>query len=180
MLQVLIFVAFGAQDRPAQEWLPVLDAPKNLSHVLTIPEPADSGPKLEIKGRVLNSDGRTPVAGAIVYFHHTDGKGVYPRPAGIRSSDWIYWHGSLRGWLKTDGDGSYWLKTTRPAPYPRGRTPAHIHAYGRLPGARNGVSFQEILFAGDPYLAADQRKGAVRLVEDKDGVLQGSLDLVVQ
>jgi protocatechuate 3,4-dioxygenase beta subunit len=166
------------QDRPSPEWLPLFDAPKNLTHVLTIAPPPNAGRRMEMRGRALWSDGRTPVSGMIVYFHHTDGRGIYPRPAGSRPSEWVYWHGSVRGWLKTAADGSYVLKTTRPAPYPRGRTPAHIHVYGLPPGTRQGVTFPGIVFFGDPYLTAKDQ-GIVRLSQDKNGVLRGRFDLVI-
>lgn len=165
------------QDRPSPEWQPLLDAPKNLAHILTIPPPANPGQRMELRGRVLKSDGRTPAPEVIVYFHHTDGRGNYPRPAGSRPREWIYWHGSNRGWLKSDAKGNYVLKTTQPAPYPRGRTPAHIHAYGLALGSRQGVTFPGILFAGDPYLTT-RDEGIVRLAPDRNGVLQGRFDLV--
>jgi protocatechuate 3,4-dioxygenase beta subunit len=133
---------------------------------------------MEIRGRVLQSDGRTPAAGVTVYFHHTDGSGVYPRPAGTRPSEWVYWHGSVRGWLKSGSDGTYMLRTTRPAPYPGRREAAHIHAYGLTPGSRTGFTFPGIVFHGDPYLTA-RDTGIVRLVEDRARVLQGRFDLVI-
>ncbi len=178
MLTLFVAVAIGFQDRPSPEWQPVLDAPKNLSHVLTIPPPATAGQKMEIRGRVLRSDGRTPVPGTIVYFHHTDGRGIYPRPTNSRPSEWIYWHGSVRGWLKSDADGRYVLKSTRPASYPNRREAAHIHAYGLPPGSTRGVTFPGIVFAGDPFLT-ERDTGIVRLTADKNGVLQGNFDLVI-
>jgi hypothetical protein len=72
----------------------------------------------------------------------------------------------------------YVLKTTRPAPYPSARTPAHIHTYGLPPGSNEGVTFSGIVFAGDPYLTASDQ-GIVALTEDENGVLQGSFDLVI-
>lgn len=177
MLNLIVAIAI-VQDRPSPEWRPVLDAPKNLSHILTIPPPAHAGQPIVIRGRVLKHDGRTPVAGAIVYFHHTDGRGIYPRPERSRPEQWVYWHGSVRGWLKSGADGAYVLKSTRPAPYPRGRTPAHVHAYGLAPGSRQGVTFPGILFAGDSFLT-EKDAGIVRLTEDKKGVLQGTFDLVM-
>lgn len=177
MIQLLAFLLI-AQDRPSPEWQPVLAAPESLSHVLTIPAPQHPGQRMELRGRVLKSDGRTPAPGVVVYFHHTDGRGIYPRPPNSRPTDWVYWHGSLRGWLKSDAGGNYHLKTTRPMPYPGGGTPAHIHAYGLAPGSRQGVAFQEIHFHGDPYLRASDR-GVIRLTPDKNGVLQGRLDLVM-
>jgi protocatechuate 3,4-dioxygenase beta subunit len=177
VVQLLALIVL-AQDRPSPEWMPLLDAPRSLSHVLTIPPPANPGPRMELRGKVLKSDGRTPAPGVIVYFHHTDGRGIYPRPAGSSPADWIYWHGSARGWLKSDAQGNYVLKTTRPAPYPGRRDPAHIHAYGLPPGSRRGVTFRGIVFYGDPFLT-ERDEGIVRLTADKNGVMQGRFDLVI-
>jgi protocatechuate 3,4-dioxygenase beta subunit len=167
-----------AQDRPTPEWLPLLEAPPNLTNVLTIPPPTHAGPPMEIRGRVLKADRKTPVAGVIVYFHHTDGEGHYTRPPGARPTEWVYWHGSNRGWLKTDSGGNYVLKSTRPAPYPNRRVPAHIHVYGLPPGSREGVTFPGIVFEGDPLLSP-RDTGRVTLTKDKNGVLQGRFDLIL-
>jgi len=177
MLSLVALIAIG-QDRPPNEWAPVLDPPKNLSHVLTIPTPEHAGKRMEISGKVLKTDGKTPAPGVIVYFHHTDGRGIYPRPAQARPNEWVYWHGSVRGWLKSNAEGNYVLKSTRPAPYPGRRDAAHIHAYGLAPGSRTGVTFPGIVFYGDPFLTKQDR-GIVRLTEDKDGVLKGRFDLVL-
>jgi protocatechuate 3,4-dioxygenase beta subunit len=178
MLVHLLALIAIVQDRPSPEWLPLLDAPRNLTHVLTIPPPTSAGKPMEIRGRVLKADRKTPVAGVIVYFHHTDGRGIYFRPPSARPSDWVYWHGNIRGWLKSDAAGNYVLKSTRPAPYPNGRTPAHIHAYGLSPGSRQGVTLPGIVFEGDPLLAP-RDTGRVRLREDKNGVLRGRFDLIL-
>lgn len=178
------------QGRPEPDWLPVLDAPKGLTHELTIPAPAHPGQKLELRGKVLRAEGRTPVAGVILYFHHTDARGIYPRPDAARSSDFRYWHGALRGWLKTDSGGNYVLKTTRPAPYPGRTDPAHIHVYGLLPGSRTGFYFADFVFAGDPLLTDRYWRsvrannlepyGGVALSQDSNGVLQGRRDLILK
>ncbi|MBL1150324.1 MAG: hypothetical protein HND42_08980 [Armatimonadetes bacterium] len=176
MIPIVALVAL-VQDRPSPEWTPLLEAPNNLTHVLTIPPPASPGQRMEIRGKVLKADGKTPFAGVIVYIHHTDGKGIYPRPSGSRPSEWIYWHGSVRGWLKSDASGNYMLKSTRPAPYPNRRQAAHIHVYGLAPGSKRGVTFPGIVFHGDPFLTR-QDTGRVRLSEDANGVLQGHFNLV--
>lgn len=178
-----------AQNRPSPDWGPLLEAPANLTHELTIPAPQTAGPRLRITGRVLKADRKTPVAGVVLYFHHTDGTGVYPRPSGAEPREWRYWHGSLRGWLKTDAQGRYVLKTTRPAPYPGRRDPAHIHAYGMLPGAGTGIYFSDIVFADDPLLTAAywdmiRRQGlevysGVTLRREGDGVLVGEKDMIL-
>lgn len=171
-----------SQARPEPDWLPLLDAPKQLSHRLTIPSPANPGPKLVIKGKVLKAD-KSPAGGVILYFHHTDARGIYPRPSGADSRKWDYWHGTLRGWLKTDAQGLYELQTTRPAPYPGNTEPAHIHVYGLPSGSRTGIYFSDIVFQGDtllskPYWDRVRRNGqesypGVHLSRGEDGVWSG-------
>jgi protocatechuate 3,4-dioxygenase, beta subunit len=188
MLQLLAVVA-AYQDRPSPEWRPLLDAPAGVTHELRIPSPTHAGPSLEIRGRVLRADRKTPVPGVILYFHHTDAQGSYPRPTGSKPSQWIYWHGSLRGWLKTDASGQFILRTTRPGPYPRRRDPAHIHVYGLLPGSRTGLYFSDLVFAGDAFLTSAywdsvrrqglEVYGGLKLVESAAGVHIGQKDLIL-
>lgn len=176
-----------AQARPEPDWLPVLDAPGQVGSRLTLPHPQHAGEPLELSGRVTKN-GR-PVSGIVLYVHHTDAQGHYPRPARAKPGDWSYWHGSLRGWLKTGADGRYWIKTTRPAPYPGGTEPAHVHVYGLMPGSRTGFMFSDFVFQGDPllterYWARDRRMGhapygGVRLTRGADGCWRGTRDLVV-
>lgn len=186
----MVAAAVLAQSRPEPDWLPVLDAPRGITHELKIPAPEHPGPRLELRGKVLRPDGRTPAAGVVLYFHHTDARGIYPRPPGAKPNDFRYWHGSLRGWLKTDSGGNYNLRTTRPAPYPGGTEPAHIHVYGLLPGSRTGFYFSDFVFSGDPLLT-DRYWRSVRasglapyrgvsLERDAQGVLQGRRDLVLR
>ena len=179
---------FVAQDRPSNEWTPVLEAPRGLTHVLTIPPNEHAGPRIQFRGRVLKADGKTAAPGVIVYFHHTDGRGIYPRRAGSNPREWLHWHGYLRGWLKTDEGGRYVLNTTKPAPYPGRTEPAHIHVYGLLPGTRTGISFPAYLFEGDPHLTESYwRQNPVgpdgyrfsRLRADGSGVLKGERDLIL-
>ncbi len=178
-------LAVVVQSRPEPDWLPVLDAPKNLTHELAIAPPKHPGPKLEVRGTLTRSDGKTPAAGVILYVHHTDARGLYP--AGESATGWTRWHGTLRGWLKTNAQGHYVLKTTRPAPYPGGTEPAHIHVYGVEEGSRSGIMFPDILFAGDRLInqAYWDRVGrfgtrpyaGMQLRERADGVLVGRWDL---
>jgi protocatechuate 3,4-dioxygenase beta subunit len=176
--------ALALQARSSPDWLPVLDAPGSLTHELALVAPAKAGPKLEVRGTVFKADGKTPAAGITVYFHHTDARGIYPgRDSG---SGWTRWHGTLRGWLKTNAQGQYVLRTTRPAPYPGGTEPAHIHAYGLAAGSRTGFYFEDILFHGDPLISdaywsrvavvGTRPYEGLRVQKDSNGVLQGRWD----
>lgn len=182
---ILLAVAF--QGRPEPDWLPVLDAPPNLSHRLILPTPRHAGSTLVVRGKVFKEDGVTPAAGVTIYIHHTDARGLYAPPP--RATGWERFHGAIRGWLKTNASGEYELRTTRPAPYPNGTEPAHIHAYGLLPGSRTGFYFDDILFEGDPLInqAHWQRVArfgtrpyrGMRTTVDHDGVQQGQWNFVI-
>lgn len=100
-----------------------------------------------VRGRVRSADG-TPLAGAVLDLWQTDASGFYAvQQPGIQPPD------HLRGRYRTEDDGRYEFRTTRPVPYPipadgpvgrlltaTGRHPwraAHIHAIvsaaGHLP-----------------------------------------------
>jgi len=188
MLALIAMVAV-VQDRPNPDWLPVLDAPKNLTYRLALPKPAFPGQPIILKGKVLKADRKSPVPGMILYFHHTDARGHYPRPSNAGPRSWSYWHGTLRGWLKTDSMGRYVLSTTRPAAYPGRTDPAHIHVYGLPPNSREGIYFSDFVFRGDPLLTAaywrtvtsqgGESYGGVQLVRDQNGVWRGDRDLIM-
>jgi len=188
MLALLTCAVLG-QNRPEPDWLPVLDAPAQLSPILKIAPPAHAGEKLILKGRVLRSDRKTAVVGVVLYFHHTDSRGIYPRPAGADPKKWDYWHGTLRGWLKTDAKGAYELRTTMPAPYPGGTEPAHVHVHGLLPGSRTGFYLSDFVFRGHRFVNEEYWRrvrqngldayGGVRLTNGADGTLRGDRDLIL-
>ena len=52
---------------------------------ITIAGPEEPGRRLFVEGRVLRSDGETPVAGATVFVFHTDSEGYYS-PGGMDES----------------------------------------------------------------------------------------------
>jgi Dioxygenase len=86
--------------------------------------------------------------------------------------------------LRTDASGRYELRTIRPAPYPGGGVPAHIHYV--VEGAGYPEQRFELHFEGDPYLSermqASSREagrfGSIRPVEvGDDGVSRVTFDL---
>ena len=66
---------------------------------LTLPGYNEAGPKLHVSGVVYKADGKTPAAGTVLYFYHTDQKGIYPEG---NEKGWGKRHGYIRGWLKTN------------------------------------------------------------------------------
>lgn len=127
-------------------WLP--DWKEKESH------PDQPGIKLAVNGTVYNADG-TPAPGVIIYIYHTDQTGVYPTRGDEKG--WAKRHGYLRGWMKTNEKGEYKFFTLRPAPYPGGKAPAHIHVTIKEPG-KSEYWIDEYLFDDDSLLTEAERK----------------------
>lgn len=150
----------------------------------TLPVPEQSAQVLHLSGTVFQPDGVTPAEGVILYIHHTDPTGRYP----VRGDEtgWGRRHGYLRGWIRTGTDGRYLFVTRRPASYPGGTGPAHIHLTVAEPDGRY-YWLEEFLFEGDPLLPSPDRRtpqprggpGNVLTLEDKDGIAYGKRDIVL-
>ncbi len=115
---------------------------------------SEPGPALSIKGQLFGLDGSTPLPGALVFAYHTDQGGLYDGPNGAAHS----WR--LRGAARTDAGGRFEFRTVRPAPYPGGRIPAHVHFVIFAADAR--FSGGELRFADDPIVDADERAASER------------------
>lgn len=92
--------------------------PANIGWQARIAAPREPGTPLVVHGRVVAPEGR-PVPDVIVFAYQTDATGVYNRRGepGYR----------LRGWARTDRQGRFEFHTIRPAAYPTGTEPPHIH-----------------------------------------------------
>ena len=147
---------------------------------LTIPGFEENEPKIRIQGTVYQRDGKTPVEGVILYVYHTNRKGIYELskdPKGYEKR-----HGQYRGWIKTDADGRFEFRTFRPAAYPDGREPEHIHLYikeeGKIPYHADSYWFND-----DPMLTKSERasmknragSGIISL-QKRDGILSAHRD----
>jgi protocatechuate 3,4-dioxygenase beta subunit len=113
----------------------------------------EKGQKLQITGKVYHNDGRTPASNVIVYYWHTDSKGLYTFDENTPSK--AKRHGRMRGWVKSDANGKYSIKTIRPAPYPNENIPAHIHLSIKEPNLNNEY-YADLYFDDKLYL--DHRK----------------------
>ncbi|HSC27466.1 MAG TPA: hypothetical protein VLD67_09340, partial [Vicinamibacterales bacterium] len=97
------------------------DRPAAIQTTARIAPESEPGTPLVIHGRAYGEDGRTPLAGAVIFAYHTDREGLYDRPeAGPHS-----WR--LRGWARTGSDGRFEFRTIRPGAYPSSRVAAHVH-----------------------------------------------------
>jgi protocatechuate 3,4-dioxygenase beta subunit len=108
------------------------------SSVLVLAGPKEPGTRLIVTGRVLDHARTKPSPRVRVLVYHTDATGRYGAsntPRGAR----------LSGALVTDRNGRFEVRTIRPAPYPGGTIPAHIHfvVSGRA---------EELQFEDDPLV----------------------------
>lgn len=143
--------------------------------VLTAPD--EPGEPLEVTGTVYAPDGETPVAGVEIYVYHTDAEGLYS--ATNDNTD-----PRIKATLRTGDDGRYAYRTIRPASYPDGRVPAHVHYV--VSGAGYPEQRFNLHFADDPYLSERSRQrsadlgrfGSIRPLESgDDGVWRCVRDL---
>ena len=139
----------NSQRLPECEWCGAGEAPADVSWRTTIAGKDEPGERLVVRGTVYRPDGKTPAPGVILYAYHTNAKGVYPKK-GTETGN-ARRHGYLRGWMKTDSAGRYEFRTIRPAAYPGGDNPEHIHVTVKEPGKAE-YWIDEFHFADDPLL----------------------------
>jgi len=123
--------------------------------------PDGQGRKLEVNGVVYNANGK-PAPNVVIYVYHTDQTGIYPKKGDEKG--WGKRHGYIRGWMKTNEKGEYKFFTLRPAAYPGGQNPEHIHITIKEPD-KNEYWIDEYLFDDDPILTQKERKNC----EDRGG-----------
>lgn len=148
---------------------------KKLTAVDTLPEYQSNNPKLKITGTVFKKDGKTPAENVILYIYHTNRQGIYEKKG--NETGWAKRHGYIRGWVKTGKDGLYTFHTFRPASYPDGTEPEHIHLTVKEPD-KNEYYLDDYLFDDDPALTQSQRNklnnrggsGMMKPIE-KNGIL---------
>jgi len=154
-----------------------------LSWIDTLPDFNEPGPKMVISGVVYQRDGKTPAPGVVLYVYHTDQQGQYSKKGG--ETGWGQRHGYIRGWVRTNARGEYKFYTLRPASYPKGRNPQHIHPVVKEPG-KNEYWIDEFVFDDDPFLDAKARSqnqqrggnGVIRLKQE-NGLLVGKRDIIL-
>lgn len=159
--------------------------PETLASHASIVAPGEPGERLTLTGRVFAADGVTPAPGIVIYAHQTDATGIYR--GAIENGTPSERNGLLKAWLKTDAEGRYRFETIKPAPYPGGTMPAHIHLYVREPG-RRPYYIDDVVFAGefmvDERYRANQDlrggSGIVTLERTGDGRLLARRDIVLE
>ena len=135
---------------------------------------AEGEQKLIVTGKIFQLDGKTPAPNVVLYFWHTDDEGLYS--SGNETAKEVKLHGKLRGWVKSDKNGFYRIKTSRPAAYPTQDIPQHIHLSIKEADINNEY-FADLYFDDDPlYLRHKKKYGKLdragtellRVVIDKD------------
>ena len=122
---------------------------KNMS--VTLVTDKEPGAPTTVKGKLMAAN-NTPMRNTLVYVYQTDNKGWYAddKPH-VETGNGDRGHARLFGYLKTNDQGEFELRTIRPASYPNSTLPQHIHleAFGE-----NGRSLivTELLFDDDPML----------------------------
>ncbi|QQS35831.1 MAG: hypothetical protein IPM56_16555 [Ignavibacteriales bacterium] len=136
----------------------------------------EPGEKLVVTGKVFESDGKTPVEDVEILVYHTDANGYYGE-----GDD------RLDGIMFTNSEGRYEYHTIKPAPYPGGTNPAHVHY--RLRGKNIPEQWFELQFADDPHLKKEQIEKEMKkknfsqiqkLTKDSDGSLKCEMDIMIE
>jgi protocatechuate 3,4-dioxygenase beta subunit len=142
----------------------------------------EPGEPMLVTGTVYAADGKTPMPGVEVYVYHTDNEGYYRKGANSSSNP------RLKGTMITNAEGKYEYRSIKPAPYPGGRIPAHVHYVITAKGREK--QYAELQFEGDRWLpnhgklTEEQRKDTfaeVRpFVKDEQGVWRVVKDLTIK
>lgn len=127
---------------------------------------------------------RTPGAGILLYIYHTNAEGEYPTRGDETGN--ARRHGYLRGWVVTDAQGGYTVRTIKPGSYPGRDEPAHIHMTVKEPD-RDEYWIDSVLFKGDPEITQRIRNrrtgrggpGIIELEAQPDGSLRGRRDVIL-
>lgn len=132
-----------------------VEMPKEISSEHTSLGWEEGKQKLILTGKVFQLDGRTPAPNVIIYYWHTDDKGLYS--SNSQTPKKVKEHGKLRGWVKSDKEGNYTIKTSRPTAYPNDNIPHHIHLAIKEPDIANEY-FADLYFDDDPLYLNHKKK----------------------
>jgi len=167
-----------------------LGIPKIFSDVDTSAAWNDDGQKILLSGIVYQKDGKTPAPNVILYYYHTNSEGKYIHKPEIKHSmapnENGQTHGYIRGWVKTNSNGQYFIYTSKPGTYPTHDEPAHIHATIKEPNEINEYYIDDFVFEDDILLSSIKRKkmekrcgsGVLRMIQKGD-LFIGERDLIL-
>jgi protocatechuate 3,4-dioxygenase beta subunit len=154
--------------------------PKNISPSDTSAGWKQEGQKILLTGIVYQQDGKTPAPNVLLYYYHTNTEGKYLHKLEEKRSmvpnELGQTHGYIRGWVKTDTTGKYYIYTVRPGTYPTNDEPAHIHITVKEPNDIKEYYIDDFVFDDDKLLTSSKRQkmenrcggGILRLVQNGD------------
>lgn len=149
-----------------------------------------NGQKLLLTGIVYQIDGKTPAPNVLLYYYHTNTDGKYLHKSEEKRSmppnELGQTHGYIRGWVKTDSLGRYFIYTVRPGVYPTQDAPAHVHITVKEPNDINEYYIDDFIFDDDKLVNTAYRNkmenrcgsGVLRLVQ-KDKLFIGERNLIL-
>ena len=152
------------------------DQPETNNWKITIASDSEPGKRLIVTGQVFENDGTTPVKDAEIFVYQTDAAGYY-RDEGNR----------IGGTMLTNSEGRYEYHTIKPAPYPGGSNPAHVHY--KITGKNIPEQWFELQFADDKLLSKAQiekemKKGSFSQIQqttkDSNGTLKCVMDIIIK
>ena len=156
---------------------------KVLAPTDTLPGFKQNEPKLKLTGTVFEKDSNMPAENVILYIYQTNRNGIYATIGDEKG--WAKRHGYHRGWIQTGKSGHYTFYTFRPAAYPNGIEPEHIHVTVKEPN-KNEYYIDEFVFDDDPMLTQKERnelekRGGSGIVkpEIKEDILTVNRDIIL-
>jgi protocatechuate 3,4-dioxygenase, beta subunit len=164
--------------------------PKKVSSTDTSSGWNQEGQKLLLTGTVYQIDGKTPAPDVLLYYYQTNIDGKYlHKPEEKRSmppNELGQTHGYIRGWVKTDSLGRYFIYTVRPGVYPTKDAPAHIHITVKEQNDINEYYIDDFVFDDDKLVNTAYRNkmenrcgsGVLRLVE-KNNLFIGERNIIL-
>lgn len=164
--------------------------PLQINNTDTSPGWKQPGQKILLTGKVLQADQQTPAADVLLYYYHTDINGVYAvkedEPLNMPKNRLGQTHGYIRGWMRTNDDGEYFIYTAMPGAYPGRTVPAHVHMYIQEPGNAAPYYIDDFVFNNDTLLTKDYRermtnRGGSGIVtfENAGNLLVGKRDIIL-
>ena len=121
----------------------------------------EPGTQTTVKGKLV-SNNNTPLSNTLVYVYQTDHRGWYAddKPH-VEQNEGDRGHARLFGYLRTNDQGEFELRTIRPASYPNSTLPQHIHLEA-FDNSGTALIITELLFDDDPMLVGELRTNFLR------------------